>query len=154
MKRRTATNLVNYQERAEMFNVGDLASPYGTQNSVAGRVIAVFKGIGMVDLETSRGVKRYPVEELQKWDSSGNPVPPQSPSAKRVALYWADKDRKYRMCKEEMSVGTPNCPKCGVGHPLSKTTYKRREGKSEHLLGCKSCLFLIKDDDIIRPGGA
>ena len=148
-----------------MFSPGDLAAPYGTQIAVAGRVVAVYPGIGMVDLETARGVTRYPVEELQKWSEDGNPVPPTTnstpggatnvpvtASAKRVALYWADKDRKYRMCKEEISNSRPCCPKCGSDFPLQKTTYKRRDGKSERLLGCKGCLFLIKKEDII--GGA
>ncbi len=158
-KRLTANNYVNYQERSKMFSVGDIASPYGTQNAVAGRVVAVFPGIGMVDLETARGTQRYPVEQLQKWTDDGNPVPPVTnstpggpttvpvtASAKRVALYWAGKDRKYRMRKDEAK---PCCPKCGPEFPLQKTTYKRREGKSERLLGCKGCLFLIKQDDII-----
>lgn len=163
MRRRlTASTYVNYQERAKMFSVGDSVSPYGYQNSVAGKVVAVYPGIGMVDVETSRGTQRLPVEELQKWDQDGVSVPPETvsvpggvpttavtASAKRVALYWADKDRKYRMCRQEISLGKPTCPKCGSDFPLQKTNYKRRGGKSESLLGCKGCLFLIKLDDII-----
>lgn len=146
-----------------MFSVGDLASPYGSYMNTAGRVVAVYPGIGMLDLETTRGVMRYPVEEIQKWNPDngtiippstatvpgGVPTTPVTASSKRVALYWAGKDRKYRMCKEEISNSKPCCPKCGPDFPLQKTTYKRRGGKSESLLGCKGCLFLIKQDDII-----
>jgi len=167
MKRRTAVNNVNYQERAKQFSPGDLATPYGYNFAVAGRVVAVYPGIGMVDLETANGAKRYPVEELQKWDAAtGSPVPPftdsvpgGSPttpvtaSAKRVAIYWANKDRQYRMRKDESSQGRPCCPKCGKDFPLSKTNYKRRNGLSESLLGCHNCLFLIKTDDITNLGG-
>lgn len=167
IRRKTATNYVNYQERAKQFSPGDYVTLFGDFMSVAGRVTAVYPGIGMVDVENSRGNKRYPVEELQLWNpETGNPIPPVTnsiadappntqvtASAKRVALYWAQKDRQYRMCKEELSSNKPCCPKCGPEFPLSKTNYKRREGQSESLLGCHNCLFLIKADDIINLGG-
>lgn len=166
-RRKTANNDVNYQERAKQFSPGDYVTLFGEYIALAGRVTSVYPGIGMVDVENSMGNKRYPVEELQKWNpETGNPEPPltnSSPtaspstsltaSAKRVALYWAQKDRQYRMCREELSNNKPCCPKCGPEYPLNKTNYKRRSGQSESLLGCNNCLFLIKADDIVNLGG-
>lgn len=162
MSKRNASNFVNYQERAKKFSPGDVVAPYGMFESMSGRVTAVYPGIGMVDVEIGNQNRRFPAERLQIFDQ-GQADPPDtistpgfkgvqpSPSAKRVALYWAAKDRQYKMRKNEVS---PCCPKCGPEYPLSRTIYKRREGMSDRLLGCKNCLFLIKVDDIINLGGA
>jgi len=69
------------------------------------------------------------------------------------ALYWASKDRHYRGTKGECEEGKYACPKCKrdeEGNPihLRPTNYKRSEGKSQRLLGCPECLFLIKTQDI------
>lgn len=172
--RRRATNNVNYQDRANEFSVGDIVFPYGAFKDQGGRVTAVWPAIGMVDVEFPVGNRRYPVEDLQRVDSSGNADPPLTnsvpggqptvsvpggPSKSRVAaafekksLYWAQRDRQYRMTRPEMNAGCPNCPKCGSDFPLKRAVYKRRDGSSERLMGCPGCMFLIKDSDIVNLG--
>jgi len=66
----------------------------------------------------------------------------------KKALYWASSDRQYKATKGELDGGTYSCPKCGEDH-LRKAIYKRRGGQSVPLLGCGSCLFLIKREDIL-----
>jgi len=68
---------------------------------------------------------------------------------RRLALYWASKDRLYKAKSAELSGGAYHCPKCGQGIVLKKAVYKRRGGESLHLLGCPNCLFLIKKADIM-----
>jgi hypothetical protein len=58
---------VDYQQRASEFVVGDLVFPYEAGNSeLAGRVMAVYPAIGMVDVEWPHGSQRMPVEDLQR----------------------------------------------------------------------------------------
>ena len=171
--RRSAVNNVNYQERSKQFAVGDVVAPFGVWDAQGGRVTAVWPAIGMVDVEFSVGNKRYPVEDLQRIDSNGNADPPHTnsvpggqptvsvpggPSDSKVAaafakkpLYWAGRDRQYRMTTPEVSVGLPNCPKC-PDVPLKKAIYKRRDGSSDRLRGCPECMFLIKESDIVNLG--
>ena len=66
----------------------------------------------------------------------------------KKALYWAALDRKYRATKSESSSSDFGCPKCGDGS-LRKAIYKREGGASEKLMGCPSCMFLIKRCDIL-----
>lgn len=172
--RRKAVNNVNYQTRAKEFAVGDIVTPYGLFGDQGGRVTAVWPAIGMVDVEFSIGNRRYPAEDLQKIDANGNAAPPYTnsvpggqptvsvpggPSETRVAaafekksLYWAGRDRQYRMTAPEIMGGCPNCPKCGSDFPLKRAIYKRRDGSSERLMGCPGCMFLIKDADIVNFG--
>lgn len=177
---RNAENNVNYQLRATEFAVGDVVSVYGECGGSSGRVVAVYPGIGMVDVEYSTGTKRYPVEDLQRF-VDGSPVPPLTNStpggaigattsggpyapltdvergvaASKVAktwvkqsLYWAGKDRQYKGTLTEIESGKYLCPKCET--ELRNAAYKRRDGKSERLLGCPSCLFLVKKSDIMN----
>lgn len=177
---RTAENHINYQERATEFAVGDVVAVYGESRDTSGRVLAVWPAIGMADVEFPSGTKRYPVEDLQRFvdgdatpphtnstpagnqqaqTSGGSPAP--APDISRVAreyvknaLYWAKKDRKYRGNSVEISKGKYYCPKCrsrrGEEVVLKPATYKRRDGNSERLLGCPSCLFLVKKTDILN----
>lgn len=172
--RRKAENNVNYQERAQEFAVGAVVTPFGGWDAQGGRVTAVWPAIGMVDVEFSTGNRRYPVEDLQQIDANGNADPPNTnsvpggqptvqvpggPSGSRVAvafekkaLYWAARDRKYRMTGPETALGHPKCPKCDEDHSLQRAIYKRRDGSSERLMGCPGCMFLIKDSDIVNFG--
>lgn len=176
--RRFAENDVNYQQRATEFSVGDVVVPFGLWDSQSGRVTAVWPAIGMVDVEFPSGNARFPVEDLQRMGPDGEAKPPATDStpggggtvsvpggpygkktANRVAqafikqsLYWAQKDRQYRMTGPEAAGQTPACPKCGPDSPLKKAIYKRRDGSSEHLQGCPGCMFLIKDADIVNFG--
>jgi hypothetical protein len=78
LTRKNAENNVNYQERAREFAPGDYAVPYGHTHELAGRVTAVWPGIGMVDVEFTAGNKRYPVEDLQKVNIGESSVTPPS----------------------------------------------------------------------------
>lgn len=154
-RKKQADNLVNYQERAKSFSVGDIVTMFGRRKDMSGRVTAVYAGIGMVDVEFSRGNMRVPVEELQQYDQNGDVNPPHTVTGRvamtrRVALYWADKNRQYRMNKNEIGSGKAYCPKCGVEHVLRPTNYKMRDGVRERLLGCGNCLFLVKELDILN----
>lgn len=178
---RRAENNVNYQERAAEFAVGDIAVPYGMFQDQGGRVTAVWPAIGMVDIEFPSGNKRYPVEDVQHYNSEGVTIPPatdsvpggqptvsvpggpypsHTASAHRVArafvkksLYWTEKDRRYRQSQEEHANGRLGCPRCALD--MKKAVYKRRSGASDRLFACPGCLFLIKDSDITvsRNGG-
>lgn len=164
---KNSTVYVDYQQRAKGFEVGMRVFPFFEGNpNKSGIVRAVYPAIGMVDVQFPHGSSRLPVEDLVV-DTSGDvnnvkmdvdSVPgglgsyPVSTGAKRVAsmhmkkaIYWKERDRKYKMKRNE---GHPHCPKCKEVK-LRNTSYKRRNGLSEHLLGCPSCLFLIKSTDII-----
>jgi hypothetical protein len=119
----------------------------------------------MVDVEYPNGNKREAVEELQRLDSNHQIDPPHNSTtpggdsvvklAKRVSrafvkksIYWANRNRKYRASQSEIASKCYGCPKCD--HPtLRLAIYKRDDGISERLLGCPSCLFLIKRSDLI-----
>ncbi len=161
---------IDYQQRAKEYSVGDSVVPYGMSRDFAGRVTAVWPAIGMIAAEFSVGNRTIPVEQLQRLDtwgvvapftnnsttSTGRVTVPGAPNPVRVAsefrknaLYWAGKDRRYRMDKGEATNGKPCCPRCD-GIELRPAVYKRRDGSSERLLGCSGCLFLIKEMDIIN----
>lgn len=162
---RSSNNNVNYQQRALEFSVGDIVSPFGSFENWSGRVTAVWPAIGMVDVESSSGNKRYPAEDLQRY-VDGNAAPPHTnsapstemvsvggtshqASAEKVALYWASKDRKYRMTRPEMDTGKATCPRCDEHPVLKRAIFRRRDGQNHRLLGCKNCLFLIHEEDIL-----
>jgi hypothetical protein len=177
MTRKNATLSVNYQQRAKLFAVNDIVYPFWGSAEKTGRVVAVYPAIGMVDVEWPHGNDRVPVEDLQQLNPHSLFQPPSIPagedsipggagqvsvspgpvnknSALRVAaafikkaLYWADKDRQYKATQGELDDKCYHCPKCG--EELRKAIYKRRDGASVHLLGCGTCLFLIKKEDII-----
>jgi hypothetical protein len=67
----------------------------------------------------------------------------------KKAVYWAAADRKYRASQEECVNGLYRCPKCR-DVAMTKAIYQRRDGQSDHLLGCPSCLFLVRREDIMN----
>ena len=171
------SSVIDYQMRALEFAPGDVAVLSGDPDTQAGRVVAVWPAIGMVDIEFPGGNKRYPVEDLQRLDANAVPIPPFNNSVPggagtvevaggkiavdvqiltnrvahafvKKALYWAERDRRYRVTSEELGGAALTCPKCKEAQ-LRKAIYKRRKGQSEHLLGCPTCLFLIKREDIL-----
>lgn len=162
----------DYQLLAAEFSVGDVVVPFGGAPNVVGRVVAVWPGIGMVDVECPTGTVRYPVEELLRLDENGVPSPPftQEPrtvsvpggpiaSASRVAaayykqsLYWAATNRQYKATREERDTGNFTCPRCaGQGRTaaLKLTSYKRRDAKNVKLYVCPECTWAIKPGDLI-----
>lgn len=178
MKRRA--DVGNWQTRSREFAVGQSVHPLEGSPEDEGRVVAVYPGIGMVDVQFPTVHQRYPVEYLQIRNPSFDPfeaprnetVPggagseallPETPGdsvekttrlAHRVAskyitaLYWADVGRRYRCTRGEYQNGQYTCPKCAT--PLRPTIYKRLDGVSVRLLGCPTCLFLIREQDILK----
>jgi len=70
----------------------------------------------------------------------------------KKALYWHQADRQFRASREEIATGHYKCPNCkakGMDNTLRPAVYKRSGGISEKLLGCPSCLFLVKKADIV-----
>lgn len=163
MRRKTAT-APDYQQLATDFQVGDIVSVYGLSRDTAGRVVAVWPAIGMVDVQFPVGNLRYPVEELQRYDLMyGTPVPPThedvpggagtvsvpgGPAAMKTAIYWAEKNRRYRATRPEIDSCDYKCP-THTDVSLKKTSYKRMDGKNVKLLACPTCLFLIKPSDLM-----
>lgn len=143
---------LDYQVLARPFEVGDLVYVVHTPDS-RGRVKAVYPSIGMVDVVFPNGVVRYPVEDLMRLDADAEVNPP--PSSVRVAgtylkkaIYWVERDRKYRATRGEQDSGKYFCPRCKS--PLKKMIYKRRNGTNAYLLGCSGpiCSFLVKPEDV------
>lgn len=67
----------------------------------------------------------------------------------KKGLYWNARDRKYRCSKSEHSEGHYNCPRRGCDGVLKDAVYKRIDGQSVRLLGCPTCMFLIREKDIL-----
>ena len=170
MSDRNASAFTDWQQRASEFKVGDGAFPKGEMPESAGTVVAVYPAIGMVDVQMVDGTMRYPAEELmlvrngevvtpavendtvpggvgQVSVPGGPPPEGKAASAAKVALYWMVRDRQYHETCDECATGHYSCPKCKEPS-MAKAVYKRREGASEKLWGCKNCLFLIKDLDV------
>jgi hypothetical protein len=69
----------------------------------------------------------------------------------KTSAYWVAQNRTYRVTQQEHDAGVPSCPKCGK--TMRKTTYKMREGNRVRLFACPKDLFLLKQDDLLGPGG-
>lgn len=70
---------------------------------------------------------------------------------RKTATYWAAQNRTHRATRAEVDNRCPNCPRCGTA--MRKTTYKMSEGQRTRLFACPKDLYLIKQDDILGPGG-
>jgi hypothetical protein len=68
----------------------------------------------------------------------------------KKALYWNGRDRKYRCTKVEGATEAFTCPKSGCSGVLKPAVYKRVDGESVKLMGCPSCMFLIRRKDILE----
>lgn len=165
------------QQRALEFQVGQSVVHWGRPQEESGRVTAVWPAIGQVDVEFPGGIgsMRIPVEDVQKVDDDSWIVTPETvsiPGGRTVAvpggppkkqasvdrviegyikkaLYWHQRDRKYRVSQPESSSGQYLCPRCADEVALKDAVYKRQEGQSVKLLGCPSCLFLVKTTDLV-----
>ena len=71
--------------------------------------------------------------------------------ARKTAMYWAAQNRQHRATRAEVDAKRPNCPKCGA--IMRKATYKMAEGQRIRLFACPKDLYLIRQDDIVGPGG-
>lgn len=71
----------------------------------------------------------------------------------KLAAYWAARDRKYRATRGELdSRNVVNCPKCKEP-TMKRATYKMEGGKRARLFACGNCMFLMKQSDVLGPGG-
>ena len=64
--------------------------------------------------------------------------------ANKLAIYWKDNGRRYKVTQNERATGKLKCPRCGAS-PLTPRTY--RQGK--RILNCKSCGFAISPEDLV-----
>lgn len=71
--------------------------------------------------------------------------------ANKTAMYWVSQNRTHRATRAEVDAKCPSCPKCGTG--MRKTTYKMAEGQRTRLFACPKDLYLIRQQDILGPGG-
>lgn len=167
----------NWQDLATEFKPGDKVQLLEGDVTDIGHVVQVWPSIGMIDIQLADKVTRFPVEDLLRLNQQDKAMPyaiehaivpggvdtvsvpggRRSASIRRVAeafvrkaLYWGARDRQYRPTKSETENGKFCCPRCPDTH-LRKAIYKRREGLSNHLLGCPSCFFLIKEEDVLHP---
>lgn len=60
----------------------------------------------------------------------------------RLAIYWKDSNRRYRITQREKSTGKITCPRCGG--LLKPRTYR----KGSRMLQCKACGFSIHPRDV------
>jgi predicted RNA-binding Zn-ribbon protein involved in translation (DUF1610 family) len=70
----------------------------------------------------------------------------------RLALYWKDKGRRYKVTQREKSMGKIRCPRCGA-EGMRPRTYRA----NKKVLSCTGCGFSISPKDLIwdeaLPGG-
>lgn len=71
--------------------------------------------------------------------------------AVKSAAYWAASNRQYRVTSQEHDTKRPSCPRCGTS--MKKTTYKMAEGSRVRLFACPKDLFLVRQNDLLGPGG-
>lgn len=76
-----------------------------------------------------------------------------SEQACRTAAYWVGSDRKYQATQAEVAERKVCCPNC-KGATLRKTTYKMEDGVRSRLFVCPSCLHVIRQTEILGPGGS
>lgn len=69
----------------------------------------------------------------------------------KTAAYWVAQNRQYRVTQEEVMGRKPSCPKCST--KMRRTTYKMEKGSKHRLWACPKDLFLIKQDQMLGPGG-
>lgn len=62
---------------------------------------------------------------------------------RRLAIYWRDNNRKYRVTKKEKDSGVIVCPRCKGG--MKPRTYRQ----GQRVLSCKSCGFSIHPEDLV-----
>lgn len=66
---------------------------------------------------------------------------------RRLAIYWKDSKRRYKVTQREMSSGKHSCPRCGPGSILKPIVYSH----GEKILSCRGCGFSIHPTDLIKP---
>ena len=105
-KTRKADEIIDYQERARDFQIGDVVMFQGGALSEAGRVTGVRKGIGFLDVEFPRGNERVPVEDVIRLDKDMNLSPPWTNSAPVSSTILASQN----------VTASCHCADCGCKH--------------------------------------
>ncbi len=63
-------------------------------------------------------------------------------AARRMAIYWVDPKRQYRVTRKEKNAGILNCPYC-------QTVMKPRKFRqNQRILQCRACGFSISNKDL------
>lgn len=68
---------------------------------------------------------------------------------RRIAIYWKDSNRRYKVTQREMKSGKRTCPRCGSLSMLKPTKYRHQA----QVLNCRSCGFSIHPRDLVYPKG-
>lgn len=89
----------------------------------------------------------YPPKKYAKRSTRGQMATRVIHAHIKNALYWHNRDRKYKATRCEREDGSYGCPRC-PGVTLKPAIYKRENGMSVRLMGCPACMFLIRVDDI------
>lgn len=76
--------------------------------------------------------------EVANLYDAGRSLPP------RLALYWKDKGRRYKVTQREKSIGKIRCPRCGA-EGMKPRTYRA----NKKVLNCVGCGFSISPKDLI-----
>lgn len=134
---------VEFTGGAKRYPVEELQRIDAAGNANPPRTESVPGGKGTVPVPTTSPAQRTDMADLATKVAHG---------FVRNALYWSAPGRKYRLTRSERDAGCYNCPKCGDETQLRRTIYKRMNDVSERLLGCPTCLFLIKEADILGHG--
>lgn len=191
----------NWQARAQEFEVGHTVALINGGETDIGRVVAVWPGIGMCDIQFPHTSSRIGVENLHIINPGDDPfvapmhedVPGGPGSAADVSdgapqgnviegevprvelvhevnktaeldamtgrvartfvkksLYWAARDRKYRVSRDEHAAGQYRCPAKACDGHLRRANYKMEDGRTVKLHACPSCLFMIRASDILE----
>lgn len=178
MPKRKAT-YVDYQARATEFQVGMPVVHWGKPDSQAGRVVAVYPAIGMVDVQFPWGNTRESVLDIQILNKGYSSVvtprtqdvpggagtvevpggPPldeedvvKTASPKRVLTSFLEKKAIYWADKGRTYRATRQEQDSGDFYcPRCAESVLRPAvyKKKVRLLGCPECLFLIKQSDLI-----
>lgn len=64
-------------------------------------------------------------------------------TARRLAVYWHDSKRRYRVTRKERESGVFTCPRCKS--PLKPRTFRQ----NQRVLACKTCGFTIHPRDVV-----
>jgi hypothetical protein len=62
----------------------------------------------------------------------------------RLALYWKDSKRRYKVTQKELSSGKINCARCKT--PMKPRVYSH----GKNVLQCKNCGFSIHPKDLVK----
>lgn len=66
---------------------------------------------------------------------------------RRIAIYWKDSNRRYRVTQREMNSGKRTCPRCGSASHLKPIKYRHQS----QVLSCRNCGFSIHPRDLVYP---